>query len=291
MWGRKKSKPDSKQPDRIRDLADSLGRAGRLPDLEPKLMEFNIRKLEAHELVSWHVLWIAAAFRRSDRPEALKRAREAKRDLPNAPEIAFALGQELEFVGEIQKMVSEFRRLVFPEVSATHIMAAARYCYLRGEWDLGVGLAQQLLEACFALGCADDTFLWLRGLPFIAEPTATLIVFLVLKGEFSATHTLLDRIKSDLADCDLSHFKPIITAYERNDLRLTSLPDHSEKPLSAPVARFERLQQAVWDARTASSVSGAESLLEAAVVTSEDFQWLPDVKLLSRAETRRRSWT
>ncbi len=278
-------------PDRVADIVNDLGSKGRFDEIEKELSRFHLATLTPKEAVSWHTMMIATAFRRGDRATAYERAVTATRAFPDNPEIAFALGQEQEYRGQIDEMVNCFRQAPFPKVSAHHTLAAVRYCYLRGRFADGLEFMRPLRDAYFKLGIADDTFLYIRGMPFAGSAFSTAACLHLLNGDAAGARSLLKRAMSGLSDCDLSDFPPLIDALDRREpgaavkaLESLRAPHLSDGPFSGFVA----LQIAVWRARTLNTMSEVDATLSRVTLSENDFPWLHDVRTLAYGEAYHR---
>lgn len=278
-------------PDRVADVVNDLGSKGRFDEIEKELARFHLATLTPNEAISWHTMMIASAFRRGDRATAYERAVTASQALPDNPEIAFALGQELEFRGQIDEMVNCFRRAPFPKVSAHHTFAAVRYCYLRGRFADGLELMRPLLDAYFKLGIADDTFLYIRGMPFASSAFSTAACLHLLNGDAAGARSLVKRALSGLSDCDLSDFPPLIEAQDRREpaMAVTALESSRESHISdGPFNGFAALQIAVWKARILGTMAEVDAMLSRVTLSDKDFPWLHDVRTLACAEAHHR---
>ncbi len=274
--------------DRVAELAD---RTASIDRLEAKLARMKTVRLHPHELVSWHVLWIATAFRRDDRDEAFRRARQAMDVLPDHPEILFALGQEHEFRNELDDMLRHFRSSLFPRTTADHALTAVRYCYLRGMAREGLELLKPLLKVHFDLAIADDHFLYMRRLPFAHITFGTLACLHLVNGTPEEARIQLRKAARKLSDCDLSPLMTCIDAAERRQPALvTAMMQAQRAPhLSAgPFGGREGVRYAVWTARSQTSQAEAEAALSRARLTEHDHAWLSDARALAVAELRHR---
>ncbi|MFO0835002.1 MAG: hypothetical protein U0638_08535 [Phycisphaerales bacterium] len=277
--------------DRIAELSSSLSNGGRLSELEQGLAALKGERLSKKEQVSWNVLWIATAFRRGDRSEAFDRALTAMNSLPDEPEIAFAAGQEYEFRGNVEKMIECFRKAPFPMVSAAHALAAARYCYLRGRFASALDLLGPVLDAHFSLKIADDTFLYVRGMPFATTTIATGACLNLLNQNPAGARLLLQRAERALIDGGVTDLEPFVEACERAApaIAIAALETKRAPHLSAgPLGGFGGIQMAAWQSRQLGSLNDVRTHLDRVAIREDDHQWLKDVRTLALAEAAHR---
>jgi len=166
----------------VSDLADRLLREGRPGELEKELSRFDPGRLRGAERASWHHLWGVAAFRRGDRPEALRRFTEGYSDCSDSMDIRFSLAQELQHTGRMEEAFRLFDACEFGSLSGGHAMAAARYAYLWGEFERGLSYLDPVLAAYDQLSIVDDHFLHMRNLPFFGNTWATIGALHELRG-------------------------------------------------------------------------------------------------------------
>jgi hypothetical protein len=167
---------------RIDELANRLAREGKADQIERELERFDPKELKGPERESWFHLWGITAFRRGDRSTAFARFRAAREACPTSSVIAFSLGQEHEARGEPALMFELFDACRFPKVPASHALVQARYAYLWDDLSRAESYIEPIFEAYWSLGIVDDTFLYIRGLPFFTQTWAYLAAFLELGG-------------------------------------------------------------------------------------------------------------
>jgi tetratricopeptide (TPR) repeat protein len=290
-WITGKAEPDGPPTDAVTDLVNDLGRRGRIGEVEAELAKLSYDHLNTRSRVSWHAMMIASAFRRGDRATALERALRAEKLFPDEPEILFALGQEYESVGEIGEMLRCFARAGFPAVSGRHVLAEARYAYLHGELEAGLGFLAPLLECYFALKIADDMFLHIRNIPFSSVTFGAATCLHVLRGDHEGARRLLARAAAGLSDTDLSYLGPLVEAHERKDpgIAARSIQSKRASHLSQPaLGGFQAVELACWAARMETSLDAARAGLERIIIRDTDHQWMHDVRTLALAEAEHR---
>lgn len=276
---------------RIDDLVNELGRSGQIELVEQKLQAMDKGVLREAERESWHTMMIAAAFRRGDRSVAYQRGQRACAELPESADIAFGLGQEHEFRGEVDAMLACFARAVFPRTSAAHALAMARYAYLWDRPEEGLEFIEPLISAYFELRIADDTFLYIRGLPFAAVPLSYAACFHWLRGAAPVGMALLERAAAELTEWDGRGLVALAGASMAGDApaALAYLRSTREPRLSAgPYGGYAGIQAAVWESRTAASVEACDAVVDRVRLTESDFEWLEDARTLAKAECRLR---
>ncbi len=113
-WRRKDTPPSTSN--RVDDLANGLARHGRIADLASELDKLDRAGLSESELESWYHFRGIEAFRRGDRPLAMRRFIEAHAAFPKSATITFSLGQEYEYLADVESMFGLFDRAPFPKV-------------------------------------------------------------------------------------------------------------------------------------------------------------------------------
>lgn len=225
-WWKKRSLPQTgadriKEPqalaNRIEALANRLAREGKAANIEGELEVLDVAELSLPELESWYHLRGIVAFRRGDRQLAKARFAEAHSKFRNSAMIAFSLGQEYEYIGDTARMFGLFDRYRFPALPASHALAESRYAYLWGDIDRAVSYVEPVLEMHFKLGIADDTFLYIRGMPFFGQTWAYLAAFYELRRDLSALETITERAASGLKDYDVSTQRRFLESLRTGD--------------------------------------------------------------------------
>jgi tetratricopeptide (TPR) repeat protein len=269
---------------RVNDYVNSASQSEglfRLFALEKGLLKLARKKLSKDELVSWHAMWVATAFRRGDRTESYDRALQASIAFPEEPEIAFALGQESEYRGDIEQMLGCFRKAEFPATSAHHALSMCRYCYLHGQFEEGVRHIQPLLDVYFELRIADTTFLYIRGLPFASVTFATAICLFLLSNGMDEALALIKKGNSELTDHSMEYLIELVKWHMKPGGTI---------PVTAPnepviYDGIGLARRAVWEARLEHDPQSAQRHLARVEIPKESHKWVPDLLLLAQAES------
>jgi len=266
---------------RVEELANGLAKRGKAADLETELDKLDPADFSESELESWYHMRGIAAFARRDRPLAMSRLIEAYERFPNSAAIAFSLGQEYEYVGNHESMFDVFDRAVFPKLPARHALWQSRYAYLWGDLKRAVSYVEPVLEAHFQLGIADDTFLWIRGMPFFSETWAFTAAFAELMGDLDGLDVMTQRAASELKDIDVSYLADFVLCMKTKDF------SRYEVFLNRGTG-YERTRAAVIHALRQSKYSEAQETLASVKLAENEFPWLADILLLAICEAAHR---
>jgi tetratricopeptide (TPR) repeat protein len=255
------------------------------------LDELDYSKLTRADQEEWHVLRIAAAFRRAERPLAFERAQAARDAFPKSAKVAFALGQEYEHRGQPDQMSECFSRACFPSVSGNTAMAMARYAYLWEKPEDGLKHLRPLLAAYKRLRIADDMFLYLRGLPFLADAMNAVLCLCQQADNLAEADRALRRICPATSEWGAEEFEQLA------GLQLHASPEAVATHLvhglrrsrpDGPFHGLPGLRWAAWAARSAPSVAAADSLLDSVSLEATQPSWLDHIVMVCKAEARHR---
>jgi tetratricopeptide (TPR) repeat protein len=280
--------PSSNQPikNRINDRVNELGRNHLLANLEEELLKLRNENLNTDEQSTWHHMYGVATYNRGDRALAFKRFEEAFEKFPDNPYIQFALGQEYENIGKIEEAIELFKKSSFPKIPSKHTLFKARCAYLWSRYDDGLSFIQPIFEAYEKLKIVDDTFLYLRGLPFFSETWLYFVCFNFLKNNLSVCRKLLDHYKKTFRDYNFNDLEMDLIDLEKSAFESTISRDKqtieeykkSKTPFGIPIARLN-----LFKTRT-TNFQNAKDVLKNWLVEPNDFRWLIDVRLLAEAE-------
>lgn len=275
----------SAKTETVDQVIERLFKENRAGEIENELRKFSPDKIHGKEKESWYLYWGVAAFQRGDRREAFRRFEKGRVECPDSHPIAFSLGQEYEAKADPEKMVALFRTCVFPQISAHHVLAASRYCYL---WDLaddGIRLLDPVRAAYFQLGIADDHFVYVRGLPFLGQTWSYILCFCVLQNDFTAIDDFTTRAKKKLSGYDVDCLTPMLRCYKTRSYQ--EKIEELERDLQNADQRFPqgypKTQLACLRAVTLDDVGQAAECLRTVTLTDKDFKWLADVILIHQA--------
>ncbi len=279
-WRRKRKTPPANS-NRVDELANGLARQGRTAEIEFELDALDRTKLSECELESWYHVRGIAAFRRGDRPLAMARFIEAHAAFPESATIAFSLGQEYEYLGDIASTFELFDRAVFPKLPASHALAQSRYAYLWGDLQRAVSYVEPVLEMHYKLGIADDMFLYIRGMPFFSQTWAYMAAFAEIQGDLARLDKVTRTAVSRLKECDLSHLVEFLACIKTRDFSRYAASLQSG-------TGYARSRAAVIRALREESYQRAQDVLSSVRLADNDFPWLPDMLLLANCEAAHR---
>jgi len=276
---------------RIATLVDKLQQDGQLDRLETELERYRSKRKNNAETESWHHSWGIAAFQRGDREQALCRFQQGHAECPDSSNIAFSLGQEYEFIGDIVKMLAVFDGVKFPKVPAVYALAQARYAYLWGRLEHALAYTIPLLDAYYELKIADDHFVYVRGLPFFGETWAYIGAFLELKNDLKQLSTITAEAEQKLSDFDFSYLRDFIACIHSADF--TNHMEHLREQISDQTQHqiptgTQATKIALLSAQSASQSDAAFEHLHNIEIAQNDFPWLSDMLLLGQCEVANR---
>ncbi len=276
---------------RINDLFEEVRQKGDVDRLEDYLVKFDPKELTDEEKESWHHLYGICAFRRKDRKAALERFKEGYRICPNSGAIAFSLGQEYEFFGDIKKMFDLFDRFRFPLVPSNYTLAEANYAYLWDDLDRAIYYTTPILNKYFDLKTVDDHFLYSRGLPFFGRTWSYLAAFYILKGEIDKIREITQRLSVELSDYDFDRLLSFLDCVETKDFSkyIDRLKKDAELAKEQGLSYgYGAMRAAVLEAQGEKDTDNAERILSVVTISQDDMQWLEDIRLLARCEIVKR---
>lgn len=278
---------------RVDALANELNRSGRIHELEDRLLEFSLPKLSANERESWHHLWGISAFRRGDHQTALDRFTAGLRECPESSMIQFSLGQEYEHFGDTARMFELFDGCRFSNVPGAYAFAQARYAYLWNRLDKALDYLTPLIDVYYELRIADDTFVYIRGLPFFGEVWSWLGAVYELRNEVSKlrefTETASKRI-SDFPFEDRFVFLNCLETHDFGPLRNELLHDQTARGRNSSFPQgYASMQLAVLESQECDDPREAYAILDGVRLDERDFPWLDDIRTLAKCAVAHRA--
>jgi len=275
----------SNKAETVDQVIERLFKEHRTTEMEAELRKFNPDKLRGKEKETWHLYWGIAAFQRGDRQEAFSRFDKGHKECPESDQITFSLGQEYEARAEPQKMAALFRACSFPKISAQHLLAASRYCYLWDLFDDGMHFLDPIRAAYFQLGIADDHFVYIRGLPFFGQTWSYILCFCALRNDFTVIEDFTSKARESLSDYDFDYLIPTLRCYQTHSFQdnIEELERHLQNADQRFPQGYQRTQLACLRAVTLDDHARADECLSEVVLTDKDFRWLADVILIHRA--------
>ena len=272
------------------DLANRLNAGGRHDDIERELEGLDVAQLDDDELEAWHRMRGIAAFERGDRELARERFEVGMARFPESAYLAFSVGQEYEYLGQVDRAFELFERAPFPSVPSGFVMAQARYAYLWNKLAEGVALLQPLVDAYWDLGIVDDHFLYTRGFPSFRDVWASLGALHEQQGSLPVMRGFTERAARDLADCNADGMFALLDFIESGDATpyVAGLRRWVEefRAQGLPTGQPE-LREAVVAALREPDSDRARGILAAVELGDNDFPWLDDMRLLARCHLSR----
>jgi tetratricopeptide (TPR) repeat protein len=271
---------------RVHALIERLAAEDRFGDLEAELERLDRNDLSRAEHEAWWENYGIAAFRAGRDADALKRFEEAHARFPQSAMIRFCLGQQYERAREIDKAFALFEQTGFPKIPASHALTQARYAYLWDRYDQGRSYLWPIFRVYREVGSLDDTYLFMRGLPFFSECWEVLAAFSLLADDWREIEAVGREFAGKDMDYDIADLVAALDVYRRDDLaaaaaeleqRLARTPSHFPSSTT-------RTRLAIVRSRLASRRDEAEAALAAVDPSKDDFPWLADMRLLARAE-------
>lgn len=270
----------------VESLVEVLSKSGRVKELEVELARLQNDKLSAAELESWHRYWGIASFQRGDRSAALQRFKTGVETFPGSSLLQFSLGQEYEYVGDIASMNACFEKSMFPSVPGAYALAQARYAYLWNQIDNGIRYIEPLLATYLELRIADDTFLYLRGMPFLGETWAYLACFQQLRNELASLRVWTEQAAERITDFDFARLLILLDCAESQDFRtyIQELDQALRNGSETIPKGYIAIQAAMLQLVNCTDIERSEKRLIDVVLRENDFPWLEDMRLLGRCE-------
>jgi len=273
-------------PGPVERLLEDYGRKGQWAELGTELDRMNRRSLAARDQEVWFHVRGIAEYRLSRRRQACEIFEAGLKEFPNSGWLNYGLGQEYEFQGRIDEMSVCFTRVRLSDVGSAAVLAIARYYYLWDRFDLAQQAIQPFFDAYYRLKILDDTFLYLRGLPFFGVTFGCRAAFCSLTGQLDVARRELTRARAELRDY----------RFERDelDLEATASGDWTQvlSDLDAVIPTIDpkypsgqlRMKRAVLRSRLAPTLDDAAKELGAVQLSEKDHAWLEDVRTLAQAE-------
>ncbi len=245
------------------------------------------------ETESWFHLRGIAAWRLGG-PGSLGWFEAGLARLPESGLLAFSAGQALEQVGRWDEASAMFdrvslgvgpqqQRLGLAPVPPAYVMTIARYCYLWGAFGRAQQHLEQLLKVYGQLSIADDTFVYMRGLPLVNEFLATKCALSILEGNPAAAWHLLDWAEKSLTDMSVDDERLCLRAWTSGDWNpvVRSLESRSSGPEATAFAAYRTMRIAVIGCRIAPDLAAGLSSLDMVQLAPTDFRWLADIRTLA----------
>jgi hypothetical protein len=277
---------------RVSDLANTLSSQGRASEIEGELEKLDLAKLTDAEREEWWHIYGITAFEGGRGDIALERFQRGYDQFPDSAMIRFALGQQYICAKEPDKGFALFREAAFPEIPQRHALVEARYAYLYSRYEDARAFIRPFFAAYKKLKILDDTFLYMRGLPFFGSYWNHLAAFSVLSGDWAELDEVTAYVSKNCSDYDFDTLRIERDAYRRGDAvrLLPALRRRIEESKAVPAfpTGFTRLMIAVIEAGQAPTMAAAQDIIVNVALAKNDFPWLQDVKTLALAEAAHR---
>jgi tetratricopeptide (TPR) repeat protein len=248
------------------------------------------QELDEQDAIAWHTGRGTAPEQLGRRDEAVSAYIEGARLHPDSSVLQTVAGRVLEEDGRFDEALQHFRRVRLAEGGGSAVMTAARYCYLWDALDDAIALHAQIFDAFFSLRIVDDTFLYIRRLPFFSRAFAAQAAVLVLSGRANDASELLRRCEAELDELGGSEEEGRLTLEATLGQPAGLLEYLSRVGEGNDVfAGYARMALATWRARAAGQPAEADRLLQSVTLRENDFPWLEDVRLLASIAAERRA--
>jgi tetratricopeptide (TPR) repeat protein len=262
---------------------DWAGLIGALDRIDPQT-------LDESEAIRWHTSRGAAAERMGRRDEAVSTYSEGVRRHPDSSVLQAVMGRLLEEEGRFDDALQHFRRVRLSDGGGSAVMTAARYCYLWNAFEDAVALHTQIFDAFFSLKIADDTFLYIRGLPFFSQAYGAQAAVLVLNGSADEAKDLFERSETQLSDLNgIEDERLTLSATLGQPTGLIKYLSAEAQPDGGAFSGYTRMRLATWQARGSDQPAEAERLLASVTLQEGDFPWLEDIRLLASIAAARKT--
>ena len=258
--------------------------------LGTELDQVDLRSLSSEEKELWFRVRGTVEFRTGNRQKAIEFYQQGLEAFPTSPVLLFSCAQEYESRGLFEQAKPLFLRVDLREAGSQYTLEIARYLYLWNFLKEAQSAIQWIFDAYYEQGIADDNYLHMRNLPFYSVSFGHRATYAVLLGRPHDAVSELERSKRDLDDLDIGAVEPALKSSISGDR--TPLLKHLTDRLSTEDSRsgmgYLALMKAVHESRMARSPSEADATLDKVSLTSLDFQWLEDVRLLAKCEVAHR---
>jgi tetratricopeptide (TPR) repeat protein len=272
---------------RIDDLMNRLVKENKLDEAESELAKFNPDNLNKEEKETWFHSYAIEAFRKGDRNEAFLRFQKGIEICPDSPLIAFGLGQEYEFRGDVDRMLECFDKSIFPKIPSSWSMCQASYCYLWNRYDKGIEYIEPFIPVYLSIKVLDDHFLYQRGLHFFGQFWDCLAAFHILKGDLRVMDDLTAQFRKTCTDFDFNLLFMHLDCLKTGDFSSYTIRLKDDirdfKKWNSPPGVHE-LELAIIEARMSDNFTIAENILRSVTFQPNDYPWLEDMRILALCE-------
>ena len=248
--------------------AVSLVDAGRVAstDLLPQSVRRALRRLVSR--------------RDHQRQERFCRLDEDPRLCADSARLRIALADLYERAGNDARVFELLDEMPHPEQSGRITMRAAHYAWFCGDTDRALRYIQPIIDAYYDLETADETFLFVRGLPFVTDTLYFAVAMHALRDDLPAARALLSQAQQRIADLDLSDMMLFLDCKQRQDFR--PLLEAREKEMKLEfTGGIVPTQVAILEAQLMDDPNAAVASLGRIVLPPHYHPWLNDVLLLA----------
>lgn len=273
------------------NIIELLDEALMYKEASPEMFEvafrkFDVKKLNKAEKESWHLLYGVTAYQAGKRDDAFARFKKAFQACPRSGKIAFSLGQEYEYRGNIKETLRCFDKARYPGVTGHHILTKSRYCYLWDEYEKAIAYLNEL----FSSGAYDtvyeemEHYLGIRHFPWYSALLGHLASLCILTdnlNEFLLFLTKNPSFASFYKDSDLEFYIECYRKKNFNPLIKDLKSAIAQKKRMDEPSGYHEMRCAVLEAQNASDPEKAEKILASVELKVTDSDWLEDMRTLA----------
>jgi hypothetical protein len=148
-----------------------------------------------------------------------------------------------------------------------------------------------LIPTYFSLKVLDDTFLHIRGLPFFGQVWDYLAAFCKLQKNFEKLEEFTQRTIRECRDYNFDFLQAefdFVVSGKMITLKNKLQNRISENEKYNYPAGYSILRLHILRLQEINNLDEAESILDQAKITKDDFSWLEDMRLLAKCELEKR---
>ena len=288
MWNpfNKQEKPNP-SVNRVDEFANALQGDDHIQRLEEWLNKFDLDNCTPAEKNSWHHLYGIISFQLGDDAEALRRFDRGHKECPDFQPITFSLGQQCIRSGDIERAFNLFGQCRFPELPRDFNTMIVRYAYLFDQTNVAIDHLKQFLPWYKQLKILDDTFLYIRGMPFFGAWLDEVLVISMLQNDFAFVDEVIEWMNGEAHDYDEESILASIEYAKTGDYSVLARQSQDQierHPNSQMPMGFHHTRVAIGKARSATSHADGVRVLDELTIGSNDHRWLDDMLVLAKYE-------
>jgi tetratricopeptide (TPR) repeat protein len=165
--------------------------------------------LTKNELEDYYYLLSSSYFKIKNYIQSFKLWEIGAQEFPNSSRMNYGFGQALIYTGQIDKAVLFFNKINPKDLVGDFSLQMARYMYLWGRPEEGFRYLKPLFNEYMNLGSLDDTFLYMRKLPFFSYTWHTYLALLWIDHRVNEAQGELMKYKH-FSDYDFAHLQKIV---------------------------------------------------------------------------------